>query len=409
MTERPNIVIIGGGIGGVATAAHLAEDKNVRDKYDIYVVEMLGGLGRGTTSRAYGIASGTMGSRKHMVKLNVESRKVYQDEFEKRFGTKLDLKPVGSLALGMTDDMVDYMEKQTPRQNEVGLETRMLSPEEIKRMIPDLNTEGVIAGQYSPTDFLFNPAQIIDGYRRFAERQGVHVATRTEAIGLVMEGDKIAGVKTTDGFIPTEKVFNAAGIRAGTVGEWAGQKLPVKIRDRALLTVNLKDSPGNIPLIGTWGDPIFERCYVGPSEPHQIKVGVVRGDFEGDLTSPGVVIPAGPEEVDMTKRYLARFFPTVKISDEPYGHIGIRSETDDHRPILGPAEGVRNLYHIAGLGSNGIEDAPAFARLITKSIREDREGEKDPELEMFSAERFKPRIDPEREILNPNKPSTRER
>lgn len=363
ITERENIVIIGGGIQGLSIAAHLAKEDEFRQG-NVWVVEMLGGFGRGTTARSAGMFSNTMMDPEKLIPLNRMALQRIR-RFYEEFGVDPRFRQCGNLLVAVTDEAAGRFEQQARLQNSFGIETQILTTAAVKSLVPDLNAQEVRLGMYCPGDGFVDPALMVRGFERYALRNGVHLQPNIRAIGLVFENNKVVGVKTNEVTIPTNRVINAAGTLAGEVASWSNLNLPLRNEARDLWTIRVEDKVSQMPLVAIEGGP-ENHSYIRPDfETGTFIVGVGEtGDFTGELVNPGeLILPTTREGM---RRFLASFFPRFHIVDE-FGHKGIRNSTVGGIPILGPSN-VEGFDLCVGLGGRGIQLALVTGELMAGYI-----------------------------------------
>src|SRR6202000_1962809 len=95
-------------------------------------------------------------------------------------------------------------------QNECGLGTRMLTPKEAQRVVPEMSLDGIVAASYNGDDGLVFPWPFVWGYAQGAEKLGVDIATFTDVTGFRTAGSRIDAVVTSRGEIATHRALNAA-------------------------------------------------------------------------------------------------------------------------------------------------------------------------------------------------------
>lgn len=366
-TERENIVIIGGGIQGLSIAAHLVRNEEFRQG-NVWVVEMLDGFGKGTTARSAGMFSNTMMDTEELIPLNrMALQRIHR--FEEDFGVNPQFRQCGNLLVAVTDEAANRFEQQARLQNSFGIETQILTTARIRDLVPDLKTEEIRLGMYCPGDGFVDPALMVQGFKHYALRNGVHLQPNIRATGLVFENNKVVGVKTNEVTIPTSRVINAAGTLAGEVASWVNLNLPLKIEARDLWTIRVKDKVGQMPLVAIEGGPDNHSYIRSDFEAGTFIVGVGETeDFMGEVANPGELIP--PTTGEEMRRFLAAFFPRFHIVDK-FGHKGIRSGTVGGIPILGPS-GIEGFDLCIGLGGRGIQLALVTGELMAGYIREGR-------------------------------------
>src|SRR5215218_478271 len=162
------VVIIGGGVVGASVAYHLA----ARGVRDVLVLERGAAPGAGSTARATGGFRAQFGTRVN-VQLSMLSREKLL-RFEEETGVNPGFRQVGYLFVaGLEEELRELVSAQAV-QRECGLaEARGVTVEEVARLNPALNLEGVAGGVYCPADGFIRPLEILRGYTGAAARLGV--------------------------------------------------------------------------------------------------------------------------------------------------------------------------------------------------------------------------------------------
>src|SRR5450432_793826 len=237
MRDQADAVVIGAGIMGLSAAYHLAE----RGMTNVTVVDR-GYLCGGASGRNGGGVRAQWSSEAN-VRLMLESIQMCRD-----FATKMKInvwfRQGGYLFLARTNDERATLERSVTLQNECGLETRMLSPGEARRVVPELDVTGVQAASYNPDDGVVFPWPFVWGYSQAAQKLGVEVAAWHEVVGFDATAGRIDGVRvrrtgrssstrstpspsTDETFtIATHRVVNAAGAWSPGVARMLGVELP---------------------------------------------------------------------------------------------------------------------------------------------------------------------------------------
>src|SRR5437588_11466018 len=138
------VVIVGGGVIGTSAAFHLAEAG-----VDVALVERAG-LGSGSTSRAAGGVR-TQFSDALNVEIALHSVDAFRD-FGRRPGWEIDLKQVGYLVVLGGESDVEEFEGSVALQNEHGLDSRMIKPDEAREVCPLIEGDDILPGAFSPAD-----------------------------------------------------------------------------------------------------------------------------------------------------------------------------------------------------------------------------------------------------------------
>jgi len=349
---RADLVVIGAGINGVLSSLFLVE----RGFNNIVIVEERYPGSGGTFRCATGIrASFTSVEHVEAMKRSIELWR----ELSERYG--FEYRRDGYLWLLTRERDVELFKKIVEFHNSLGVNTRLVTPEEVREIVPEIRTDGLLAGVYDPLAGKADNFHSLINTLTHILKRGVRVYTATKALRIAVEGGRVKGVHTTRGFIEAERVLIAAGPGAREVAATAGVDLPIRnVPKHALITEAYKYRIK--PLLIDWS-----------SSSYLVQV------FHG-----GILIGAEMEEEPDTPAvnriaYLYRaasiwfkWFPWLSEARVLRYWTGYYDMTPDHHPIIGPVEGVEGLYISAGFSGHGFMMAPAAAEAIADYILEGR-------------------------------------
>ena len=222
-----DVVIVGGGGHGLATAYYLATRHDITN---VAVVE-----------RSY-IGGGNSGRNTTVIRANYgipEAVRFYQRSIELYQGleeeTERDLmhRQKGLLWLAHSELGVRAEHARAAVNTAFGAKTEFVEPEEIARICPQIDLSGggvwpVRGGTYHPEGATARHDRVVWAYAEGAMRRGVDVLQRTAVTGLAMEGDRVTGVETTAGPISAGLVVSAVGGHVTTLAAMAGLRLPIR-------------------------------------------------------------------------------------------------------------------------------------------------------------------------------------
>ncbi len=367
LPPRADVVIVGGGIQGLALAYELAR-RGVRD---VLVLER-GYLNAGASGRNGGGVRAQW-STPTMIRLARRSLAIC-DRFAVDMGVNVWFRRGGYLFLATEPEQVAAIERMAAIQRREGLRTRVIGPAEAQGIVPHLDVSRILAASWNPDDGVVFPWPFLWGYAARAEALGARVRTFTRVVGFETSGRKISAVATDRGRVACETVVVAAGAWSKEVAALAGVALPNRpTRHEILVTEPLK--PWLDPLVSLLGSGL----YFSQS---------LRGEIVG-----GMGDPSEPEALAMgsTLRFLARFaraavdvvplLAGVKVVRQWAGCYDV---TPDNNPVLGPA-GYDNFLQVSGFVGHGFMMAPAVAELCADWIS--GRG-KDEIFERFTVRRF---------------------
>lgn len=370
MRDHADVVVVGAGIMGLATAYNLAKNHGVTN---VTVVDRSYLCGGASGRNGGGIRA--QWSTEANVRLMQESIRICE-EFAAEMKINVWLRQGGYLFIVRDEAKRRAMEASVAVQNDAGLATRMLSPQEAKRLVPQLDVSGVVAASYNATDGVVFPWPFVWGYAEGARGLGVEIATFTDVIGFRTTGARIDAVVTNRGEIRTSTVVNAAGAWSPQVARLLGVELPNKPhRHEICSTEPLKPFLG--PLVAELGSGL----YFSQS---------TRGEIVGGISNPHV--PAG---LDMRSSHdFLRLYARELVQSCPIlGDVKILRQwagcydlTPDANPIVGEVDEIERFFQASGFMGHGFMMAPVMGRLLAAHVAE---GTSLPLFDRWALRRFK--------------------
>ncbi|HYC34002.1 MAG TPA: FAD-dependent oxidoreductase [Gemmatimonadales bacterium] len=351
------VAVIGAGIIGASVAWHLA-----RRGRTVVLLDRSDGPGRGSTGRATG------GFRaQYATPINIRLSLLAREKL-RRFaadtGGDAGYRPAGYLWLaGTPAELAALRAGQTVQHAEGLTEAIEVAPDDIARVNPALDLEGIVGGVYCPTDGFIAPGGMLSGYLRGAERLGATVHWGVEATGLGRRRDgAITSVRTTQGDLPAAAVVNAAGAWAASVAAWAGVDLPVAaLRRQVAVTEPFDRLPADMPMTIFAGDGFHLRVRDGRVLLLWPTPGVPGRPYEDSVN---------PEWIDAVVEKARRRVPVLRGAaiDRTGAWGGLYEMSPDKHALLGPAPGCPNLYLANGSSGHGVMHAPALGQLLAEII-----------------------------------------
>ena len=222
-----DVVIIGGGGHGLATAYYLATRHGITN---VCVLD------------SNYIGSGNSGRNTTIIRSNYgipESVRFYQHSLELYQGLEAE---TGSWIMHSTKGQIWLAHSVTTARTEqtralmneaCGAHTDYIGPDEIKARCPQIDLTGggrypVHGASYHHEGATARHDRVVWTYAQGALRAGVHVFQHTAVTGLVKDGDRVTGVRTANGTISAGVVLSAVGGSVSTVAGWAGVRLPIR-------------------------------------------------------------------------------------------------------------------------------------------------------------------------------------
>ena len=293
-------------------------------------------------------------------------------KFLREFGTELHLdagqgdlglKENGYLFLGGSPESPGVMADIAAMQRGLGAATEVLTPDQVAQHWPWMQTQDLTAGSFGPRDEgWFDNMGLLGGFRTAARRAGVEFL-RDEAVGLVLAGDRVTGVRLASGAVLSAgAVVNCAGTRSAQVLGWAGVALPVEPRKRTVFVIDAPNARHpEAPLI------IDHRgYYMRPEQGGWITATVPQDDRACD---PDDFEPDAHLFDDVIWPMLyqrSEGFDAVKVQRLWVGHYDFN--TLDQNAVLGAVPGRSGLYLACGFSGHGLQQAPAVGRGLAELI-----------------------------------------
>ncbi len=351
-----DVVVIGGGVMGVSTAYHLARKGAGR----VVLLEKQPFLGHGATGRCAGGVRYQFATEVN-IRLSLVSIPMLE-RFREEIGVDAGYRPIGYLFLLTREEDIEAFRRAVALQHRLGVQTEWLSGDDIRRWLPFMNLEDVLAGTFHRKDGLADPHSVVQGYAQAARRLGVQVFTETPALDIVVQAGRVQAVVTPRGTIATRAVVNAAGPWAAQVGRMAGVEIPVvPIRRQWLTTTPLPELPDDFPFVIDFAQALYfhpegRGLLTGMSNPNQ---------------EPGFDQSVDPEwELVHMEAAMARL-PMLERAGVVSRVAGLYEVTPDAHPIFG-ATPVEGFYVCAGFSGHGFMHGPVAGLLMAEILLEGR-------------------------------------
>jgi sarcosine oxidase, subunit beta len=345
--ERAEVVVIGGGGTGTSIAFHLAEAG-----VDVCLLER-DALSSGSTSRAAG-GIRTQFSDPLNVAIGLRSVEAFS-RFAERPGGEIDFHQVGYLFLLDRPEDVTAFEEGVAVQNELGVPSRVVDPEEAAWLSPLAGLEGVLAATFCPLDGHASPEAVAQGYAAGTRAHGGRILTGRGATGIETDGSAITGVTTENGTIETGAVVLAAGVWSPALARTAGVDLPVEpVFREVVTTAPVADLPEGIPLTVD-----FTTGFYFHREGPGLLIGMADRNQE-----PGFDAPTDPNWLEHVTEVAARRAPAFLDMGIAHGWKGYYEVSPDHNGLVGEALGVERLLYATGFSGHGFMQAPAIGEIV---------------------------------------------
>jgi sarcosine oxidase subunit beta len=365
---RAKVVIIGGGVMGLALAWNLAQ----LGETEVVVLEQ-GYLCAGASGRNGGGIRAQWGTPT-LIGLARRSLELMK-RFARDMGINVWFRQGGYLFLAKSAAVAGRLERSAVLHNRHGVPTQILSVDAARDVVPQLSLQGVVSCAWNPKDAVIFPWPFLFGYAQQAQKLGVAVETYTRVTGFDRAQGRISRVLTDRGPIECDQVVLAAGAWSPQISALAGVALPNEPhRHEICSTEPLK------PFLGPLVSVLDSGLYFSQS---------MRGEIVGGMGDPRE--PAGLN-LGSTSRFLTRYAQALTEQLPTLGAVKVLRQwsgpydvTPDNSPILGRTPGLPNLLQLSGFVGHGFMMAPAVTERMARWMVS---GESDELFERFGLGRF---------------------
>lgn len=351
-----DIVIIGGGVMGASAAYHLAK----RGMKNVVLLEKEELFGTGATGRCAGGVRYQF-STEINVRLSLESLPMLE-RFQDEVGQDVNYRQCGYLLIATDERDAAAFRRNVQLQNSLGVETELLSGDEVRIRLPLMKFDDAIAASFHQKDGLVDPNSVVAGYVGAAQKLGAKAINRAEVTGIRVRADEIQAVETSQGTIETRMVLNAAGPWAGLIGEMAGVSIPiVPIRRQMFTTDALDEIPQDFPFVIDFAQSLYFH-----REGDGLLIGMSNQDEK-----PGFDQSVDEAfELENFEAAIARL-PLLDRASRASHWAGLYEVTPDAHPIFGGSP-INGFTLCGGFSGHGFMHGPVAGKLMSEYILDGR-------------------------------------
>ena len=358
MTATADAVIVGGGVMGCSILYNLA----ARDMANTVLLER-DVLASGSTGRSQAILRMHY-SNEVTTLMAWESLKVFK-EFDQAVGSPSGYVRTGYfLIVGPQDRQA--LERNVAMQKRVGVDTDVVSVEDVREIAPVLSVRDDEAFAYEPESGYADPYSVTTGYARRAKEMGARVQANTPVTEIEVSGGRVTGVVTPQGRIEAPIVVVAAGPWSGPLLSGVGLDVPLRpLRHQVLMLRRPEDQVPDHPIIGDVVNDFSAR----PDAGNLTLVGVGEDEFVGpDEYNQGVDMPL----VEGSFARLVGRMPGMSQALFRGGWSGLFTTTPDWHPILDRIDGIDGLYCAVGFSGHGFKLSPMVGVVMAELVTQGR-------------------------------------
>jgi sarcosine oxidase, subunit beta len=372
LKRRYDVVVIGGGSHGLATAYYLAKNHGITN---VAVLE-----------QSY-IGSGAAGRNTTIIRANYrtpEGAEFYRRSLKlyEGLGVELDFNLLfsqqGHLTLAHSDRAMITMAERAEVNQLLGIDSRVVYPADLARLCPELNlsqdvTWPVMGALYHPRGGIIRHDAVVWGLARGADRRGVEIHPYTEVTDVTRSNGRVTGVQTNRGDVKAGTVVSAVAGWSTLVGDLAGVRLPITTHIlQAFVTEPLK------PFLDVIIVSSQMHVYVSQTDRGEILIGAEiepYTTYRGTSTFPFL---------EYSARHTLELFPQLERVRVLRQWTGLCDLSPDYSPILGCTQ-VDGFLVSCGWGTYGFKAAPIVGTTLAELVATG----KTPELiAPFALERF---------------------
>jgi sarcosine oxidase subunit beta len=372
LKRRYEVVVVGGGSHGLATAYYLAKHHGIKD---VCILE-----------KSY-IGSGASGRNTTIIRANYrtpEGAEFYgasvrlYERLSAKLGFNLMFSQRGHLTLAHSDRALVTMQERAEVNKLLGVNSSVVDPAEIKALCPELDvserpTWPIMGALYHPPGGIIRHDAVVWAFARAADQLGVEIHPYTEVTGFERANGRITAVETNRGRVECGQVVSATAGWSTLVADMAGLRLPITTHIlQAFVTEPLK------PFLDVIIVSSQLHVYVSQTDRGEFLIGA---EIEPYTTYRGI---GTLSFLEISARHTIELFPQLERTKVLRTWTGLCDLSPDYSPILGRTE-VENLHVSAGWGTYGFKAAPIVGVTLAELVATG----KTPDLiAPFALERF---------------------
>ncbi len=365
-----DVVIVGGGGHGLATAYYLAK---------------LHGIGKVAVVERSWLGSGNTARNTTIVRSNYlwdEATHLYEksmqlwESLSQELNYNVMFSQRGVLSLGHTPQEIRDIERRVTANVLNGVDAEVLGVSRIKQMLPFINLKSrypVLGASYQARAGVARHDAVAWGFARAADSLGVDIIQNCEVIGIRQDRGAVTGLETTRGLIETRKVAIAAAGHSSVLASMGGFQLPLESHPlQALVSESLK------PVFPTVVMSNAIHAYISQSDKGELVIGAGIDAYTGYGQRGSFQVIEG------TLKAIVELFPLFSRVRMNRQWGGIVDVSPDACPIIGLTP-VKGLYINCGWGTGGFKATPGSGWVMAHTVAEDRPH---PLNAAFSLDRF---------------------
>jgi len=371
MSNTADVIIVGAGVQGASLAFHLAQ----RGVKPLMIEKKF-------------IAAGATGRSSGLVRMHYDVRQdtelawlsfQYFRNWKEMVGGECGFMRTGFLQLVSPTD-TDKLKANVAMHKDLGVPVFLIDAGDVKRLAPCIATEDVELAAYEPESGYAMPSDTANALWSAARAEGARLLQDCAVTGVLMDGGRVSGVRTSQGDFSAPVVVNAAGAWAGKINQMAGLDLPYDTwRHDTMFVARPPQLGPSHPTVIDFANEMYFRPEGGLT-----LVGLEDGnplgespDSDTDHAKPGFV----ERGIDR----ICRRIPIMENGGLHSAHGGYDGITPDQHPMLGAA-GPQGFYLDCGFSGTGFKTAPAVGLCLSELILDGKASAVD--ISIYAPQRF---------------------
>ncbi len=346
------VIIVGGGIIGCAAAYNLA-----KEGVSVLVLEGSDNIGNGGSTRNGGGVRQSGRDPRELPLIMYAIRNIWP-KLSDMLETNVEYYQQGNLRLGRTPEHKKILEGLTDRASACGLDVRMISGDEARRINPYLS-DAVTCASWCPTDGHANPLMATMGYYKMARRLGAHFISGEKVIELRKIKGRARQVVTASGNIyEGDTIILAAGYESRFIASTVGIDVPMQ---PVLLETLVTEAAAPMfwQMLGT-----ADADFYGHQTEHGSFVFGLNSGLE-PFAKPGRPVSSSGA-ASAACRGIMQYFPSLADIKVVRSWAGWMDACADHVPVISPVDEVPGLILACGFTGHGFGISPAVGMVLSE-------------------------------------------
>jgi glycine/D-amino acid oxidase-like deaminating enzyme len=356
MTATADVVIVGGGITGTSAAAQLAA-RGLR----VVLVEKRF-LAAGSSGKSSAIIRQHY-SNQVTARMALYSLRVFQN-FADAVGGDAGFVQTGfAMIVGVKDRA--GLEENVQLQRGVGVNTRVVSADELRALEPGLALTDEAVAAYEPEGGYADPAATVMSFGEMAKRHGAQIWQQARVTKVATQNGRVVGVETTRGEISAPNVVNCANAWAPQLGATMGVELPIRAERHQVATFQ---RPPDLAVAHLTAGDLLNDIYYRPEGARLTLVGSVDPHHGTEIEPDAYNEAADYEFIEDAAQRVRSAYPSMEQALSKGGWSGIYGVTPDWHPIIDEVPSGSGFFVAAGFSGHGFKLGPAVGVMIADMV-----------------------------------------